>query len=80
LLVADIFKAAAAIATEINHLMSKGILGLENKQRKGKHSTFLPAMWKGELGDALHHLRNEAGKDFCLKCMLPAPVDHLRQN
>lgn len=71
-LIAGIFKAAAA--TEIKHLISEGIMGLGKKTDKGKYSTLLLAMEKGELGDALHHL-TKGGSDFCLKCMLPAPVD-----
>lgn len=82
LLIADIFLAATATATEIRHLISKGILGLGKKKKAGKASILplLLAMWHGEWDDALYHLKKESEKDFCLKCMLPAPVGPLRQN
>lgn len=66
--------AAAATATAIRHLISKGILGLGKKKGgKGKASIFtlLLAMWNGELGDALHHLKKRIRKGL-LPAMLVA--------
>lgn len=76
LLIADIFMAATA-----SHFQRHSGAG-RKKKSKGKASIFtlLLAMWNGEWGDALYHLKKESEKDFCLKCMLPAPVGPLRQN
>lgn len=65
LLFADIWMAAAAITTEMGHLISKGILGLGKKiGSKGKAGilTLLLAMWNGKWGDALHHLKKRIRK------------------
>lgn len=83
LLIADILTVAAATAAETRHLLSKGILGLGEKKKrgsKGKASilTLLLAMWNGERADALQYLKKRIRKGhFCCQHQW-APLGRIR--